>query len=1084
MRGGTARGFDGFSAWELKLLPDELVELLKETILEYSAGLPEWFMRARTCPVPKTASIPTSKQIRPITVLPLLYRLYSAVVCRQILVIWNKAIPYSITGLLPTRGSRDAAYASQVLLERASQTDNPLSGLILDIQKCFNMIWHHVGPPLLRAMGVPDEIVDRWIGSIKSMTRCWDFQQCTFQPTRTSRGFPEGDSHSVLAMLAISVLWVFEIRNVCGEAVNPTAYADNWGWATTNPALNETAVTTTLEVTGLCGLLLDWQKTWFFATTTEEAELAAAHLTRAVPTQTIQRMHHSKDLGFEMRYSGPRRLGHVTDRFEAALQRTHRLTHLRADADEKEKLWLTSIFPQGFYGAEISPPPEPVIKKFRSKVADAIFGPCSAMTPSFALLMGKRTILDPGYLLIWFAITFARRWLIRVQQSQRQAFYELAALFQGTLAHVKGPATALAHYLSQIDWKLDRAGFLHVGPFTKLHILDDSKSRLRRYLVQSWQADLPIRFTERKTLYHMPPISRIDTVAILNTFPAKDRANLIRELSGGFQTMTQQAKWQNDNDGLCVHCSMTDNRYHRIFECPAFEHVRAPYQVTMDWLQSDGDGKIAELPVVFEHQDSETHQLLHEIEPLPVVGSEFFALARRRRDAALPLHVYTDGTCTHPASPSTRRAGFAVVVDLCECDRQRMQQVQHYLVTGNMPDTFQVLSQSRSSFEQDIGRAEFSAMEVVTRLPGEVFVHTDSQTCLQNLDKLRHGTFNWDSGSNLDIATRISSQLHDGHTFLKVKAHQCPTKDTPVIEAYHILGNMFADVKAKETCQLGWSDFTAHLEAKHLRQQEVRLHIQQLYHCLLDLQQARIQAEQVVTMREHEAILDLFRDMSGNVARLAAYKPENSERKPFPEQHNLLFAVFPWGGVLAAAFQNWYDELEWSSDAHSAASCRSGVSWLELALSFSMSLQATLPVIRVDAEGTRQLVMISTRRDQTEYHVTLADMAATMQLMWGHFLSYAGLDEGVDVTRGLNRSLMWAGFTQHSSGFKPRPSFPWQADVIKFVSDNLSGMGTYDHLVDMFWASDERSWDLDAWNWCEVRDKSYKTRRKYWLQRS
>lgn len=192
VKGGTARGFDGVTAWELKTLPVCLITLLATTMLSYPNGYPPWFMRSRTFPVAKTDTTPTSQQIRPITVLPLLYRIYASMLCSQVLRYWGRTLPLTLKGLLPGRGSRDAAFHAQTQLESAHFNGQSLSGVTLDLQKCFNLVWHHVCEPLLLALGIPQQYIHRWIGSNSVLTRYWEVHGFT----------PPGDSRKEIPIVS------------------------------------------------------------------------------------------------------------------------------------------------------------------------------------------------------------------------------------------------------------------------------------------------------------------------------------------------------------------------------------------------------------------------------------------------------------------------------------------------------------------------------------------------------------------------------------------------------------------------------------------------------------------------------------------------------------------------------------------------------------------------------------------------------------------------------------------------------------------------------------------------------------------
>lgn len=72
----SARGFDGTSSAELRVIPDGLLLILLDIFQQMSNGFPADLMRARTFPLNKIHGIPCGSQTRPSTVLPQLNRLY------------------------------------------------------------------------------------------------------------------------------------------------------------------------------------------------------------------------------------------------------------------------------------------------------------------------------------------------------------------------------------------------------------------------------------------------------------------------------------------------------------------------------------------------------------------------------------------------------------------------------------------------------------------------------------------------------------------------------------------------------------------------------------------------------------------------------------------------------------------------------------------------------------------------------------------------------------------------------------------------------------------------------------------------
>lgn len=200
-----------------------------------------------------------------------------------------------------------------------------------------------------------------------------------------------------------------------------------------------------------------------------------------------------------------------------------------------------------------------------------------------------------------------------------------------------------------------------------------------------------------------------------------------------------------------------------------FDDCRLPDHDALEFFR---DTSLAEVPVVHLHQDAEAHRVMQFAEPRVVVAKEFQTIACKRRDAALPLHLYTDGSCKHPTHASTRHAGFAVIMDLCETDDERESMVEQFLLSGTMPETLQVVASSRLQGEQTIVGAELAAWEITTRFPGSIHTHTDSQCTLRTVQRLQDGAFDYSRAKHFDICQAISCQLHPGHSFHKIKAHQ------------------------------------------------------------------------------------------------------------------------------------------------------------------------------------------------------------------------------------------------------------------------------------------------------------------------
>lgn len=86
--------------------------------------------------------------------------------------------------------------------------------------------------------------------------------------------------------------------------------------------------------------------------------------------------------------------------------------------------------------------------------------------------------------------------------------------------------------------------------------------------------------------------------------------------------------------------------------------VREPYQVIQK-MEMEGFS-FSEMPVVSTHPDNKQFHHLH-YNQLPVIHEQFSLLAMRAQKRQ-PFHVYTDGSCIHPAHETTRYSMLPTLV--------------------------------------------------------------------------------------------------------------------------------------------------------------------------------------------------------------------------------------------------------------------------------------------------------------------------------------------------------------------------------------------------------------------------------------
>ena len=516
----SAPGSDGVTFEELKLLPDSFVQALADVLTKIE-HFPEELMWAKTVPLPKTCGIPKASESRPITILPTCYRLWARVTCAPVLQYLSNLLPPEITGMLPRRGVISARYDFRTLLEIARHDNRELTGITLDLRKCFNLIHRDKAKQLLLAWGLPQLTIEKWFRSLNLVRRFWEIQGQSSRSEKSCTGCPEGDSWSVIVMLVIAASWSTVL---CGQhsSIGATAYADNWTFWSQLLETHPESLQHTVQFTKWLGLEVDCGKTWRWSTSKqlvkqldESLKPFAGEVTTAPP--------NAWDLGAPISYRGFTKLGPIADRLVKGKERLSRIMNAPWELSVKIHIINSSVYMQAFHGCESVVIGQSLLDNFRSCVANALLGTEShSANPAIILQCASPSIFDPHLFTILQSLKEARRFLLQSSPDIRAKFLFLASRPQTLVGTSKGPASALREYLLRVGWYLDRQGNVQVTGLITLNILQCSFKRLKSFLIDAWQAQLLVMHTQRAKLHSLPPISRGNTMLVLE----KSQANL------------------------------------------------------------------------------------------------------------------------------------------------------------------------------------------------------------------------------------------------------------------------------------------------------------------------------------------------------------------------------------------------------------------------------------------------------------------------------------------------------------------------------------------------------------------------------
>ena len=143
MSNSASLGAGGWSVGELKQLPDQLLEMICQLchLIEQTGRWPEALSLGLITPIVKDELRPlTAGNTRPITVMPLLYRLWASARVRQLLDWQQQWISPCVYSYRPEHGCEDAWLEEALRVEKALLSGEPLCGLSIDLAKAFDSL--------------------------------------------------------------------------------------------------------------------------------------------------------------------------------------------------------------------------------------------------------------------------------------------------------------------------------------------------------------------------------------------------------------------------------------------------------------------------------------------------------------------------------------------------------------------------------------------------------------------------------------------------------------------------------------------------------------------------------------------------------------------------------------------------------------------------------------------------------------------------------------------------------------------------------------------------------------------------------
>ena len=253
--GATAGSLDGWCWRELKVLPvswyDELARIL--TKVEDYGVWPDGLLDACIAMIPKTDGDATPLGQRPLSVFPVVYRIWASARMVQLEDWFKSWVPDSVFSAGSGRGSVEAWYTSALHIEvvLAGAADSDVHLFVADVIKSFGTVDRSNLDRFLSSIGLPGGFRHAYFEYHAHVRLRFKLASGLSEPLTRDGGIPQGWPLSMMFIVALYLPW-------CGylaahQGVEPQLYADNLKCASRDPDLLLSAARFTTAYVRLVG---------------------------------------------------------------------------------------------------------------------------------------------------------------------------------------------------------------------------------------------------------------------------------------------------------------------------------------------------------------------------------------------------------------------------------------------------------------------------------------------------------------------------------------------------------------------------------------------------------------------------------------------------------------------------------------------------------------------------------------------------------------------------------------------------------------------------------------------------------------
>ena len=932
----SARGADGFSTKDFDKINHELLQWLFRIFaeIENNVAWPRQWSISKVTVLAKGSKPKTPLDIRPITILPKVYRLWSRIRSLEVLNHLSKLMPPQIAATAGGVSADQVAAFTALAIEKANFHQSQLCGLIIDLIKCYNTVPWEPSRNLLKHLGIPVAYLTPFFNFLQNLGRVFQIHEHCGDIVTCTTGIPEGCAMSVAIMAALS-WWCYAVIQNRHPIVTTLCYADNWGlMASESQHLFDSTQTLFAFIDSL-KMQISIKKSWFWGSSTKLRK----ELRNPPPAlKDIEVVNYAVDLGCDQNYTKKIHHGKQKDRMKKARRVLKRISKKTLPKRFRPTITQSAGFSVVAYGIEISRVTEATWSKLRTAIASALGRNAAGSNPFLACICGNSPS-DPQLRAVIRTLLFWRRYFKRFVDARD----EVCHMILQPIKH--GPVSYLARRLTEIGWSPQPHGFIAREDGTSFSWITCSSTFLRKTLRKYWDEHISQKIQHRKD-FDMETIDEFNIVHNLEKFPEHEKSMLQTYLAGAAFTRDVTSKYSHDGDHKCPHCGCDDSKEHRLLRCSKFDHLRPKYAEVINWVQ-DMPRATINLAIIPRHIGATKalveNQKIWPTNHLPTFSSE-------------GVHVFTDGSSFWQDQPSCTLSGAAAVVT------DKHGEICEVVATSPMP-----------GIDHNSYRAEIFAVLLVLQNIYLPIIYCD---CLGVVDKLNSLVEShqqqlppkfcdhWDIW--IQVWEQIVRRPPGSIQIIKVRAHVDHTKLICPIEKWKAISNDRVDKLAKQVV-IDWEPVFSNAKQAYdeiIKQKQMHLEL-----CKIIVDIGNIS---VVKPSEPEVIQTEAPVSFDNLT------PDCRECLHFPVVCPEVKC--PFGDIFLQRVVTWAKKLQWPHVAQGE------ISMLELYIDFVLDTKTLTPVPVKYAKDGR--VTSYGLRDIDPNAKIIVHTLAQQNIIWNRFLKW------------------------------------------------------------------------------------------------